>query len=76
MSEKIEPKKTRKKRKDKRIEKEYFEEIELTDPITGEKAIHRVKITRYKAISEKPVGNKGLIEEEELEHVLEIEKDV
>ena len=58
-------KKVRKKRKDNRIEKEYFEEIEITNPNTGEKSFHKVKITRYKAVGEKSIGNKGLIEEDE-----------
>lgn len=55
--------KTRKKRKDPRVEKEFFEEIEITDPKTGEKKIQKVKITRYKAVGEKLVGNKGVSEE-------------
>ena len=66
-------KKPKKKRKDKRIEKEYFEEVELIDPKTGEKVIQKVKITRYKAVGSKPVGNKG-IPDEEID--LEIEEDV
>jgi hypothetical protein len=61
------------KRKDKRIEKEYWEEMEITDPVTGEIKKHKVKITRYKAVpAYKPVGNKGVIEEledEEYEYV-------
>lgn len=49
------------KRKDPRVEKEYWDEMEITDPVTGEKSIHRVKITQYKAIKAKPVGNKGIV---------------
>lgn len=30
------------------IEKEYFEEVELTDPITGKRFKQKVKIIRYK----------------------------
>jgi len=77
MSEKtdIKPKKVRKKRKDNRIEKEYEEKIEIIDPITGEITVQRVKITRYKAVGEKLVGNKGLIEEEEIEYIYETDED-
>lgn len=65
----MEEKKAR-KRKDKRIESEYWEEIEVTNPKTGKKTIQKIKITRYKAITEKPVGNKGLPDEEiELEEL-------
>ena len=60
-------KKPRKKRKDPRIELEYFEEIEVTDPKTGEITTQKVKITRYKAVGSKPVGNKG-IQDEEIEY--------
>lgn len=54
-------KKARKKRKDPRIEQEYFEDIEVTNPKTGEKIIQRVKITRYKSTGG-PIepGNKGI----------------
>lgn len=54
-----EPKLISKKRKDFRVASESFENVELTDPVTGKKAIHNVKITRYKPIGGKPVGNKG-----------------
>ena len=60
--------KTKKKRKDPRVECEYEEEVELTDPETGKKFKQKVKITRYKAVGKKPVGNKGIAEElEEIE---------
>ena len=61
----LEPKlkKPRKKRKDNRIEKEYFEEIELTDP-NGKKIVQNVKITRYRAVGSAPIGNKGIPEVE------------
>lgn len=58
-----EEKKPRKKRKDPRIEEEYFEEIEVTCPATGKLIKQKVKITRYKAVGEKKVGNKGVVEE-------------
>ena len=32
------------------VESEYWEEIELTDPVTGEKTTQRVKVQRIKAI--------------------------
>lgn len=53
----------KKKRKDNRIESEYIDEIELTDPITGKVSIHRVKVTRYKSAAEKQIGQKGISEE-------------
>lgn len=54
---------TKKKRKDPRIESEDFEEIPITDPITGKVSIHKVKITKYKSAAEKQIGNKGISEE-------------
>ena len=60
MTEDIKP---NKRRKDPRIEKEYFEEIEVTDPLTGKKIKQKVKITRYRATGSNPVGNKGISEE-------------
>jgi hypothetical protein len=57
----------KKKRKDPRIESEFYEEIELTDPITGEIIKQRVKIIRYKPVGDKKIGNKGLVEEDEYE---------
>lgn len=59
--------KKRKKRKDLRIEHEYWEEIETTCPKTGKLIKQKVKVTRYKAVGEKPVGNKGVTEELEEE---------
>ena len=54
----------KKKRKDPRIEEEYYEEVEVTDPVTGEKITTKVKITRYKSAGgPKKVGNKGLEDE-------------
>ena len=70
-----EEKKPRKKRKDTRIEKEYFEEIEVTDPSTGEVIIQKVKIVRYKAVGSKPIGNKGIPDEEVEVEELEYEWD-
>ena len=52
--------------KDRRIEKEYFEEIEVTDP-NGKLIKQTVKITRYKAVGSKPVGRKDLLNDEEEE---------
>lgn len=42
------------------VEKESFEEIELTDPITGKKFLQKVKITRYKSPM---LDKKSIIEE-------------
>ena len=53
----------RKKRKDNRVEMEYTDEIELTDPDTGKVTIHKVKVTRYKSAVEKQIGQKGISEE-------------
>lgn len=68
--------KQRKKRKDPRIESEYFEEIEITNPITGKKETHKAKITRYKAVGEKLIGNKGVSDElDEFEYTLDNDED-
>lgn len=57
--------KRKRKRKDPRIESEYFEEMEFTDPTTGKKYTQKVKITRYKAAGAPKVeGNKGLPDED------------
>jgi hypothetical protein len=37
------------KKKEDNIEKEYWEEVELTDPTTGKVFKQKVKITKYKA---------------------------
>lgn len=42
------------------VEREYFEEIEITDPLSGKKFIQKVKITRYKTLS---VDKKSITEE-------------
>lgn len=64
--------KQKRKRKDPRIEKEYFEEIELTDPVTGEKTIQKVKITRYKPSGmPKPLGDKLISKDEEIDWILD-----
>jgi hypothetical protein len=63
----------KKKRKDSRIETEYFDEIEITDPDTGKKSIHKVKITRYKSSVEKQIGQKGISEELESSEELNVE---
>ena len=38
----------RDKKKNPDIELEYWEEIEITDPVTREKVLQKVKIIRYK----------------------------
>lgn len=40
------------KRKDPRIECEYYEEIEITNPKTGKVIKQKVKVTRYKPAGE------------------------
>lgn len=67
-------KKRKSKKKDQRIEKEYFEEIEITCPKTGKLKKQKVKVTRYKAIGERPIGNKGIVSEE-LEEELDLTKE-
>ena len=52
----------KKKRKDSRIESEYLDEIEITDPITGKNSIHKVKVTRYKSAVKKQINQKGISE--------------
>jgi hypothetical protein len=73
-------KKKRSKRKDPRIECEYFEDIEVVNPKTGEKTIQKVKVTRYKAAGgPKELGNKGVSEEIEeglkYTHVVDLSGD-
>lgn len=67
-------KKTREKKtkKDSRIESEYFEDVEITDPVTGKKIIQRVKIVRYKTV--KNESAKGVLEEdaEDLKRTLDV----
>lgn len=47
-------------KKNENIDLEYWDEVELTDPITGKKFTQRVKITRYKSLK---VKDKGVTEE-------------
>ena len=54
--------KEKKTKRDPRIESEYFEDIEMTDPLTGKKIIQRVKVVRYKTV--KSESSKGVLEEE------------
>lgn len=66
---------SKKKRKDPRIVSESFEDVELTDPVTGKKIIYNAKITRYKPVGSKPVGNKGTgVVDEDID--LEIESEI
>lgn len=51
-----------KKRKDKRIEEEYWEEVEVTNPKTGKVSKQRVKITKYKMLADIN-KSKGVLEE-------------
>lgn len=67
-------KKTKEKKikKDPRIESEYFEDVEITDPVTGKKIIQRVKVVRYKTV--KNESAKGVLEEdaEDLKRTLDV----
>lgn len=45
----------KKKKEDDNVEEEFFEEMELTDPVTGKKFTQKVKITRYKPVSIKKI---------------------
>ena len=65
----------KKKRKDNRIETEYFDEIEIKDPETGKITKHKVKVTRYKSSVEKQIGQKGISEELEGTEELNYEFD-
>lgn len=56
----------KKKRKDRRVEKEFYEWVEVKDPATGEMIRQRVKVTRYKAKGGKPLVDRPTISEEEL----------
>lgn len=54
---------SKKKRKDPRIESVEYEDIPITDPITGKVSILKVKVTKYKSAAEKQIGMKGISEE-------------
>ena len=62
--EKVENKKS--KRRDIYMEKEYWEDIELTDPVTGKIIKQRVKIQRFASTPRDEDGNlftKDMLEE-------------
>ena len=54
----------KKKRKDRRVEKEYFDWIEVKDPTSGTLIRQKVKITKYKTRGARFI--KPAVEEEEL----------
>lgn len=58
------PEKPKKKRKDRRVEKEYFDWIEVKDPTTGNVIRQKVKITKYKTRGAR--FTKPAVQEEEL----------
>lgn len=66
--------KPKKKRKDRRVEQEYFELIEVKDPSTGEIIKQRVKITKYKTKGDR-VKFKPVITEEDLGYELAADED-
>jgi len=57
--------KPKKKRKDRRVEREYFDWVEVTDPTTGEIIKQKVKITRFKTKGDR-FNKKTVVSEEEL----------
>ena len=57
------------KRRDIYVEKEYWEEIELTDPLTGKIIKQRVKIQRFAPTPRDEDGN--LFTKDMLEELLE-----
>lgn len=56
--------KPKKKRKDRRVEREYYDLIEVTDPVTGKIIKQKVKITKYKTKSDKPKYKPAVTEED------------
>lgn len=62
--------KPKKKRKDRRVEREYFDWVEVKDPATGQLIKQKVKITRFKTKNER-FKRKPAVEEEELGYDLQ-----
>ena len=56
-----------KKRKDSRIESEFYEDYEYTNPDTGVTTIKRVKVTKYKPVGAKKVKAKIFTKEVEMD---------
>ena len=56
-------KKPKKKRKDRRVEKEYSDWIEYTDPLTGKIVRTKAKVTRYKTKGDR-FNKKSVVDEE------------
>ena len=67
--------KLKKKRKDRRVESEYYDEVEFTDPSTGKKIKQKVKVTKYKTKGDR-FNRKPVISEEELNYELSTEEDI
>lgn len=59
--------KPKKKRKDRRVEREYYDFIEVTDPTTGKVIKQRVKVTKFKTKGDR-FNYQPAIKEEELEY--------
>lgn len=57
--------KPKKKRKDRRVEKEYWDWVEVKDPTTGETIKQKVKITKFKTKGDR-FNKKTVVSEEEL----------
>jgi len=61
----------KKKRKDRRVEREYTEMMEVIDPKTGLTIKQKVKVTKYKTRGAR--FTKPAVQEEELEFTIEDE---
>lgn len=65
--------KPKKKRKDRRVEREYFDLIEVVDPSTGEIIKQRVKITKYKTKGSMHRSKPAVTEDDSYEPAVEDE---
>ncbi len=59
--------KPKKKRKDRRLEREYFDWVEVKDPVTGDIIRQKVKIKRDKTKGER-FSKKTVVEDEEIDY--------
>jgi len=55
----------KKKRKDRRVEREYYDFIQVKDPISGQLIKQKVKITKYKTKGDR-FNYQPAVEEDEL----------
>ena len=61
----LEQQQPKKKRKDRRVEREYYDFIQVKDPISGQLIKQKVKITKYKAKGDR-FSYQPAVEENEL----------